>query len=270
MLEKPIITLTTDFGLKDSFVGMMKGVILGINPQVSIIDITHNIERHNIYEASQVIAMSYKYFPPTSIHIAVVDPGVGGNRRPILVVTENHYFIGPDNGIFTPIFEKESNNFFKVIDVTSPHYFLPVTGNTLHGRDIFAPAAAWLSKGVESNKFGEQISDYIKISSPAPSLTNDNVINGEVVSFDHFGNAITNITTELLTQLGPIDSKQRFKITYKDRVVPFVNYYADVKDQSLSATVNGFNHLELFVNQKDAAQLFNIKPGDPVSIMVEK
>ena len=124
MLEKPIITLTTDFGLKDSFVGMMKGVILGINPQTSIIDITHNIERHNINEASQVIAMSYTYFPPTSIHIAVVDPGVGGNRRPILVVTENHYFIGPDNGIFTSIFEKENNNFFKVIDVTASHYFL--------------------------------------------------------------------------------------------------------------------------------------------------
>ena len=115
MLERPFITLTTDYGLKDSFSGIMKGVILGINPNAKIIDITHNIERHNIYEASQIIGMSYKYFPPATIHIAVVDPGVGGERRPILVITENHYFIGPDNGIFTPIYEKEFNHFFKVL-----------------------------------------------------------------------------------------------------------------------------------------------------------
>jgi len=123
---------------------------------------------------------------------------------------------------------------------------------------------------VESNKFGDEITDYVKISSSAPSLSNDNIIHGEVVPFDHFGNAITNITTEILDQLGPIDSKQKYKIMYKDQAVPFVNYYAEVIDQSLSATINGFNHLELFVNQKDAAQLFNIKPGDPVSITVEK
>ena len=164
MLERPIITLTTDYGLKDSFAGMIKGVIIGINPQAKIIDITHKIERHNIYEAAQVIGMSYKYFPPTTIHMAIVDPEVGGSRRPILVITENHYFIGPDNGIFTPVFEKENNNFFKVLHLTSSHYFLPITGNTLHGRDIFAPVAAWLSKGMDSRKFGEQIFDYVKIT----------------------------------------------------------------------------------------------------------
>jgi len=269
MLERPIITLTTDYGLKDSFVGMIKGVILGINPQAKIIDITHKIERHNIYEASQVIGMSYKYFPPTAIHIAVVDPEVGGSRRPILVVTENHYFIGPDNGIFTPVFEKENNNFFKVLNLTSSHYFLPITGNTLHGRDIFAPVAAWLSKGVDSSKFGEQIFDFVKITFSNPSLSGDNIIHGEVVSFDHFGNAITNITSETLIRLAPVDAKHKFKIKYKDQIVPFVNFYAEVKDQSLSATINGFGHLELFVNQKNAVQLFNIKLGDPLSIRVE-
>jgi S-adenosylmethionine hydrolase len=269
MLERPIITLTTDYGLKDSFAGMMKGVILGINPQAKTIDITHKIERHNIYEASQVLGMSYKYFPTTTIHIAVVDPEVGGIRRPILVITENHYFIGPDNGIFSLVFEKENNNFFKVLHLNASDYFLPVTGNTLHGRDIFAPVAAWLSKGMDSSKFGEQIFDYIKITLPKPSLSGDNIIHGVVMSFDHFGNAITNITSETLTRLVPVDAKHKFKIKYKDQIVPFVNYYAEVKDQSLSATINGFDHLELFVNKKDAVQLFNIKVGDPLSIMVE-
>jgi S-adenosylmethionine hydrolase len=269
MLERPIITLTTDYGLKDSFVGMTKGVIIGINPHAKIIDITHNIERHNIYGASQVIGMSYKYFPPTTIHVAVVDPKVGGERRPILVITENYYFIGPDNGIFTPIFEKEQSNFFKVLHITSSHYFLHMTGATFHGRDIFAPVAAWLSKGVDSLKFGEQISDYIKIPLPESSLSDGNIIHGEVVSIDHYGNAITNIATDTLSQLAPIDSKHKFRIMYQDRRLYFVNYYSEVKDRALSATINGFGRLELFVNQDDAVRIFNIRIGDPVSVMLE-
>jgi S-adenosylmethionine hydrolase len=270
MLERPFITLTTDYGLKDSFSGIMKGVILGINPNAKIIDITHNIERHNIYEASQIIGMSYKYFPPATIHIVVVDPGVGGERRPILVITENHYFIGPDNGIFTPIYEKEFNNFFKVLHLTSSHYFLPViSGDTFHGRDIFAPVAAWMSKGLDSSKFGEQIYDYIKIPLSKPVLSDEKTISGEVTSFDHFGNAITNITIETLSQLAPIDSKHKLKVMYQDRRLCFVNCYAVVTDQALSATINGFGHLELFVNQNNAAQIFNIKIGDPISVMLE-
>lgn len=270
MLERPFITLTTDYGLKDSFNGIMKGVILGINPNAKIIDITHNIERHNIYEASQIIGMSYKYFPPATIHIAVVDPGVGGERRPILVITENHYFIGPDNGIFTPIYEKEFNNFFKVIHLTASHYFLPViSGDTFHGRDIFAPVAAWMSKGLDSSKFGEQIHDYLRIPLSKPVLSDEKTIVGEVVSFDHFGNAVTNITIEILSQLAPVDTKHKFKVMYRDLHLSFVNCYAVVKDQALSATINGFGHLELFVNQNNAAQIFSIRRGDPISVTLE-
>ncbi len=268
MLERPIITLTTDYGLKDSFVGMMKGVILGISPHAKIIDITHRIERHNIYEASQVIGMSYKYFPPTTIHIVIVDPGVGGARRPVLVITENHYFIGPDNGLFTMIFEKEHNSFFKVLHLSSSHYFRHITGTTFHGRDIFAPAAAWLSKGVDSYKFGEEIHDYLKIPLAKPVLSSENIINGEVICFDHFGNAITNITIDTLSQLDPGVSKDKFRIMYHDKGLPFVNCYAEIADQSLAATINGFGHVELFVNKNDAAQIFNIKIGDTISVML--
>ncbi len=136
MSEKRLITLTTDFGLKDPFAGLMKGVILGINPDTHVIDLTHNIERHNIFEASQTILMSYKYFPRASIHVVVVDPGVGGNRRPILVVTEDHYFIGPDNGVFTSIFDSCQSNFFRVYHINEPHYFLPMSGSTFRIKQL--------------------------------------------------------------------------------------------------------------------------------------
>lgn len=266
MPERPIITLTTDYGLKDSFVGMMKGVILGINAHSNILDITHNIGRHNIYDASQVIGMCYKYFPPSTIHVVVVDPGVGGERRPILVITENYYFIGPDNGVFSYIFEKEFNNFFQVLHVTSSHYFHKGDGATFHGRDIFAPVAAWLSKGLDSHKFGEQISDYIKIPLPELAISDDNVIHGKVVSVDHFGNAITNITEKELTKIFSASSGHRLKIMFQKKEIPLFSYYAEAEGHSLSATINGFGHLELFVNQNNAAGMFSIGIGDPVDV----
>lgn len=268
MLEKPIITLTTDFGLKDAFVGLMKGVILGINPNAIIIDITHNIRRHNIFEASQVISMSYKYFPPTAIHLAVVDPEVGGRRRPILVITEDYYFIGPDNGIFTSIFEESQSISFKVLHLSSSHYFLPMSGSTFHGRDIFAPVAAWLSKGIDVYKFGGQIDDYIKISVPKSALTDNNTFTGGIVSIDNFGNAISNITRDNLSSLAPIESKDKFKIIYKDKHLPLVDYYAETEKTNLSAIINSFGHLELFVYRGNAADKFDIKIGDSVSVML--
>lgn len=268
MLKKPIITLTTDFGLKDPFVGLMKGVILGINPKVQIIDITHNIKRHDVFEASQVISMAYKYFPPRTIHVAVIDPGVGGPRRPLLVVTENHYFIGPDNGIFTPIFEELQSPIFKVFHISSSHYYLPMKGSTFHGRDIFAPVAAWLSKGIDSSKFGKEITDYTKITIPKPILVNNHTFKGEVISIDIFGNAITNITRDNLIELANVISRDKFKVIYKDKQLSIVNYYADpnIPDQTLSAIINSFGYLELFVYKDSAADKFDIRIGDSVVV----
>jgi len=265
MLAKPIITLTTDFGLKDPFVGLVKGVILNVNPEAEIIDITHNISRHNIFEASQVISMSCRYFPPTTIHVVAVDPGVGGGRRPLLVVTEDHYFIGPDNGLFTPVYEEFQSNFFKVIHLTASHYFLPINGSTFHGRDVFAPAAAWLSKGLDVHKFGEQITDYVTIPSTR-AKTEGGVIKGNVISIDIFGNAATNITTGIMAKLNPDIAKSRYNVKYKGAELPLVRYYADpnASDHGLSAVINSFGHLELFVYKENAASKCNINIGDIV------
>lgn len=267
MLAKPIITLTTDFGLKDPFVGLVKGVILNINPEAQIIDITHNISRHNIFEASQIISMSCRYFPPTTIHVVVVDPSVGGERRPLLVITEDYYFIGPDNGLFTPVYEEFQSSFFKVMHLTASHYFLPMNGSTFHGRDVFAPAAAWLSKGLDVFKFGEEITDYVTIPSTRAKIKGG-IIKGNVISIDIFGNAITNITTGNMAKLNPDIAKSRYRVKYKSAELPLVNYYADPKasKEGLSAVINSFGHLELFVYKENAASKYNVNIGDSVEV----
>ncbi|RJR16508.1 MAG: hypothetical protein C4581_09800 [Nitrospiraceae bacterium] len=266
MLESPVITLTTDFGLKDPFAGLMKGVILGINPGATIIDITHNIQRHNVFEASQVLAMSYKYFPTTTIHVAVVDPGVGSMRRPLLVVTEDHYFIGPDNGIFSPVFEDLKSTFFKVYHLTASHYFLPMSGSTFHGRDIFAPIAAWLSKGVDSHKMGDQIDDYMKIAAPKPVVADNGTITGEIISKDNFGNALSNIRKDDIAKLADLESKENFRIIYNDQPLPFLHYYSENENDTLAAIINSFGHLELFSFRESASEKYNINIGDKVIV----
>jgi S-adenosylmethionine hydrolase len=265
MPENPIITLTTDFGLKDPFVGMMKGVILGINPKVKIVDITHNIQQHNILEASQTLMMSYKYFPSSSIHIAVVDPGVGSSRRPILFLADNHFFIGPDNGIFSSIINESDPDLIRIIHITANHYFRSAKGATFHGRDIFAPVGAWLSKGVDLSKFGEPIDDYTKITVPGATLSDNNSLAGEIVSIDNFGNAISNISRDDLNSLDTTGAG-RFRVIYNNAPLTFVSFYAESKGPVLSAIINSSDRLELFVDKKSAADNYNIKIGDRVEV----
>lgn len=265
MLKSPMITLTSDFGLKDPFAGLMKGVILGINPDVRIVDITHNISRHNIFEAAQFLSMSYRYFPSATIHIAIVDPGVGGKRRPLLVVTEDHYFLGPDNGIFSAIFKGQKSNFFKVYHLTASHYFLPMSGATFHGRDIFAPVAAWLSKGVDSFKMGDPVTDYVTIDVPEPR-PGAGTVTGQIVTIDTFGNAISNIRREDLEALGSAGEPGRFTVTFRNERLPFVSCYVENSTGALSAVINSFGQLELYVYQRSAAEEYAIQVGDPVTV----
>ncbi len=266
MLDRPIITLITDFGLKDPFAGIMKGVISGINPNVQIIDISHNITPHNIFEASQVLSMSYQYFPPSTIHVVVVDPGVGGIRKPLLVVTDNYYFIGPDNGVFTPVYEDKHTSVFKVIHMSSSHYCLPHKGSTFHGRDIFAPAAAWLSKGITVSKFGEEMNDYVTIQTPKSRLVNNTTLEGEIIHIDHFGNAITNIAKENLDTLSPGVDRKRLTVIYKDQKLSISNYYAETKGPHLSVVLNSSGLLELFLYRERASDKSKVTTGDKVSV----
>jgi S-adenosylmethionine hydrolase len=267
MLKLPVITLTTDFGLKDPFVGIMKGVILGINPEARIIDITHNIQRYNILEASRVIAVSSKYFPPATIHVVVVDPGVGGMRKPLLVVTGDHYFIGPDNGVFSAVYESTESDFLKVIHLTESHHFLPSIGSTFHGRDIFAPVAAWLSKGTDPDNFGIKLDEYTKLSITTPVLS-EKSLSGEIDTIDNFGNAISNITVDELAKMVPLDLTERFKVNSCGRQIAVLKYYEENDGSSLSSIINSFGQLELFVFKGSAADRFNIKTGDKITVTI--
>ena len=196
--RRPIITLTTDFGEADYYVPAMKGVIHTINPAAEVIDLTHLIPPHDIYAAAFTLMCCYKDFPRGTIHLVVVDPGVGSSRRPILVAAGDYTFVGPDNGVFSYIYQREQSA--RIVHLTAEHYFRPTVSNTFHGRDVFAPVAAYVSKLVDWQKMGEEISDPVRFNTPTPVVLSDKAIRGHVIHIDRFGNVITNITRNELTE----------------------------------------------------------------------
>jgi len=267
MEQVPIITLTTDFGYKDPFSGIMKGVIFGINPSVNLVDLTHNISRYNVREAALVIGMSYGDFPPLSIHIAVVDPGVGSSRRPILVATEHHFFIGPDNGVFSMVYDENAD--CRIFHLTAAHYFRAGRGATFHGRDIFAPVAAWFSKKYDAANFGDLITDPVKLPIPAASRPTATTLEGEVLYIDAFGNAITSISEKDLDGLRGAKPNGVMRLVIKGREARLKEYYSQAEDKGLYALMNSMGHLELFVYRGNASGEFDIKVGDTLGIMVK-
>ena len=265
MEPRPLITLTTDFGYKDPFVAIMKGTILSINPSVQIVDITHDISPQNIIETAFAIGMSYGSFPHKTIHTVVVDPGVGSERRPLLVATENHYFIGPDNGVFSRIYDLSES--LEVFHLTAEHYFLPRRSSTFHGRDIFAPVAAWFSKGIDASKFGRPISDYVTIPLPVPKTADKNIIEGEVIHVDRFGNVMTNIDKKTIEDLSNNCADKNLKVVIKNTEAPLKTYYSEGEDKRLYSLINSFGYLELFVNRGSASADFGVAVGDKVRIV---
>lgn len=266
MNPSPIITLTTDFGYKDPLVGIMKGVILGINPSVVVVDITHGVTQFNVREAALSIGMSYHLFPSRTIHVVVTDPGVGSERRPILAVAEHYYFVGPDNGVFSIIYNEVER--CDVLHLTADHYFLGKRSVTFHGRDIFAPVAAWLSKGVSASNFGEMVEDYVRISFPVPSMKSQTALEGEVVHIDHFGNAITNIKVKNVVHLKNANPGGTVGIAAKGKQIPLKRYYGQAEDQGLCAVIDSMDCLELFVYKGNASKEFDIKIGEKVEVML--
>ena len=262
----PIITLSTDFGYKDPLSGIMKGVILGINPETHIVDITHGINKYNVREAALTVGMSYRQFPPRTIHVAVTDPGVGSSRRPILVVTENYYFVGPDNGIFSVVYNE--NQYFEVIHITADHYFLHDKSATFHARDIFSPVAAWLSKGIVASNFGETINDYVKLPFPVPTMPTKTTVEGEIIHIDHFGNAISNIRSENLEMLRSAKPDATLRVVAKGKQIALKKYYIQAEDKDLYALINSMDYLELFVCRGNASKDFELKVGDTLGVML--
>ncbi|TAN41578.1 MAG: hypothetical protein EPN25_04700 [Nitrospirae bacterium] len=265
MPSRAVITLTTDFGYDDPFAGVMKGVMLGINPDVEIVDITHGIKPHDIREAAYTIGMNYRFFPPNTIHIVVVDPGVGSGRRPVIVSAERHYFIGPDNGVFSYIYGMQPES-LSVCHITAEHYFLSADSPTFQARDVFAPIAAWFSRGISLSKFGDPVNDYISIALAIPDLSDAGMIRGEVIHIDRFGNAITNITASELGQLSSSSADSSLRIMLRDLSVPLRKYYEQADKGSLAALMNSSGFLEFFMYEGNAALTHAIATGDSVTV----
>ena len=256
----PVITLTTDFGTQDPYVAEMKAVILGMNPAVHLVDVTHHVTAHDIVEGALAVEAVAAVCPPGTIHVAVVDPGVGSARRALLVETHTAFFVGPDNGLLS--LAAPADTVVRIVHLTNAEYFLTPRSHTFHGRDVFAPVAAHVSRGKAPEQFGPSLTAMERLTLPkveyhAAGLT------GSVIYIDHFGNVITNITA---ADLQPFP-KESLLVSMDDmQIQGVVASYAAVEVGAPAALINSWGMLEIAVRNGSAAQRFGVLPGHPVHL----
>ncbi len=267
MANRPLITLTTDFGLNDHFVGTIKGVILDIAPEAEIVDICHAVQAFDVLDGALAIAQAYSYFPNGTIHLVVVDPGVGTARRPILLSTGRHYFVAPDNGVLSLIYSHAER--IQVRHIVAEHYYRQPVSSTFHARDVFAPVVAYLAKGVEAAKFGEEITDFVRFNAPKPKPVDAQTLRGVVLRVDRFGNIVTNFTPQdvpALFQANP----PAFKIRVgKHEITEIHANYAEGAPNQVFGILGSMGYLEISANRAAAAQIIGAGKGSEVSILLE-
>ncbi|MFH1339524.1 MAG: SAM-dependent chlorinase/fluorinase [Candidatus Omnitrophota bacterium] len=267
-----IITLLTDFGLCDNFAGVIKGVILGINAKADIVDISHSVKPGDIFQGAFLLESSYKYFPAGTIHLVIVDPGVGSKRHAIIAKTGRYYFVGPDNGVLSLALKAEGKA-ADIVSITNQEFFLKPVSSTFHGRDIFAPAAAYLSRGISITEFGTLQKSYksLKFNRPRiislPAGKGKKILQGRIVYIDRFGNLITDIREELFRKFV---GKGKFRIYFKNKVIDRVSKsYADAKKDKPLAIFGSFANLEISVSRGSARDYFRAKEGLGVRVAAE-
>ena len=265
-MSRPIITLTTDFGLADHFVGTMKGVILELAPDAQIVDISHSVQAFDVLDGALTISQAYSYFPAGTVHVVVVDPGVGTARRPITLTGDRHHFVAPDNGVLSLVYDREER--LSIRHVTAEHYFLQPRSNTFHGRDIFAPIAAYLAKGVDPARFGDEISDFVRFAAPRPKPIDEHTLRGVVLKVDRFGNLITNIRPPDFPALFE-SSPGPFKITIgKGEATRMCTNYSEGAPGEVFAILGSMGFLELAANRGSAVQLVGAAKGGEVQVVM--
>ena len=272
---RPVITLTTDFGLDDPFVGIMKGVILNIVPDAQIVDITHNIEPQNITQAALILNATYPWFPRKTVHVVVVDPGVGSVlkakgktkktagpiiRRAMVVQSKFQTFIGPDNGVLTLGIQPDS----RVYEITNKKYFLKNVSNTFHGRDVFAPCAGWIANGIAHSKVGPRVLKPVHLDFPQPLLKGAS-LHGEIIHIDHFGNLTTNISAELIHETFLSSATINVQIG-KHCIEGLVTGYYQMKGGQPGAIINSWNQLEIFYREDNAKKKLKARMGQSVTL----
>lgn len=260
-----MITLTTDFGLKDPFVGIMKGVICSIHPTARIVDITHDIERHSVAEACYALSYAHGYFPADTIHVVVVDPGVGTERRPLLVQNEKYFFLAPDNGVLSFLFGEESG--CTVREIESDHYFRKPVSQTFHGRDIFAPVAAWIARGVRPEHVGSVISDYARLDL-GRSVVSEKGIQGQIIHVDRFGNLLTNIHRRDLEAIGPEGQSFLARVGGLE-IRGLYSSYAENTTAEPGLILSSFDLLEIFCYKGNAQEKTGLTVGAGVEVVLK-
>jgi S-adenosylmethionine hydrolase len=255
-----IITLTTDFGLRDPFAGIMKGVILGICPEARLVDLTHDIPAHDVLAGALALESAVSYFPVGTVHLAVVDPGVGSARRALAVASLGHLFVGPDNGLLTFALVPGA---WEAVALEARQFRLPSVSQTFHGRDVFAPAAAHLASGVSLDALGPRITDPVRLALPECRAEGADVI-GEVIGADRFGNLLTSITAAAVQRLDP---GREVDVTVGDRPVGgLARSYADGRPEAPAAILGSQGRVEIFVRNGSAASVLGAGRGTPVRV----
>src|SRR5688572_31891936 len=261
-MAKPLVALLTDFGTRDHYVGVMKGVVLGINPDVTLVDLSHDLPPHDIGFAAQELAAICKYFPSGTIFLVVVDPGVGTARLGIAAEAGDWKFVAPDNGVLTGVFEEHAPK--KVVELTERRYARPTVSRTFEGRDRFAPAAAWLSKGVQLPALGRAISDYVALSL-AHAVLDGNEVHGAVVRIDRFGNVVTNVERRMCEKLTATEGG--LHITVGTRVIDrVVSTFSEIGAGEVCALFGSTDHLEFAAQAASAADVMGVNVGASVSV----
>ena len=261
-MTRPIITLTTDFGISDHFVGVMKGVILGIQPAARIVDISHGVQAYEIADGAFTIAQAYRYFPKKTIHVVVVDPGVGSARRPLLAEMGGQYFVAPDNGVLSMVFAREQP---KVRHITSERFFLHPVSRTFHGRDVFSPVAAHLAAGATPAQFGKRVEDYLRAEFDKPTQTGKHAWTGTILKADHFGNLATNFHIDHFPAL----RTRAFSLNAGLQPITRLTLtFSECAPGELFAIVGSSGYLEVAASQGSAAKALDCSAGSPVELTI--
>jgi S-adenosylmethionine hydrolase len=259
-MTKPTIALLTDFGTRDHYAGVLKGVVLSICPDATIIDLSHDLPAHDIPFAALELAATYKYFPAGTIFLAVVDPGVGSARRGLAAEAGDWKFVAPDNGVLTEVFHEVPPR--KVVELTERKYARPTVSRTFEGRDRFAPAAAWLAKGIQLPALGRPVSDYHVLALPRPRVE-DGALHGEVVRIDRFGNVVTNLDRKACEKIGG----GALQVTVSGRsIARIVSTYSEIAAGDLGALFGSTDHLEFAAHAASAAEVLGVHVGDGVVV----
>lgn len=265
-MKRPIVTLTTDFGTSDNYVACVKAAMLNINPEIETVDITHHVKRHDIMEACLILKNTYHYFPNWTIHVVIVDPTVGSSRRSIVASINSHHFVAPDNGVLSGLYQDPED--LSVFEIEAEHYYLKPLSPTFHGRDIFAPIAAWMAKGIEIENFGERIDDYVDLQLPIPTVSEeDGTLEGEIIHVDSFGNLITNVDRAQFDRLLGEAGNQSFELEIGDLTLSELKrYYAECEEDKPCLLFGSTAQLELAIKEKSASEVLSLDKGQKLTL----